>query len=179
MAPGEDDGVVVAADGDEWPDYVEDWDAHPEEKHDQVLEIATKIKAIGAAWLKKALASSDATEYRHSQNKFLKAIRYIEAVDPTPEVNKDLSYEWKKQFFALKIACLSNHALASMKLEEWSLTQKSTTRILDIVETLAEHTKKHPDQALEVSVADQTKALFRLSNLLFLIFSRHQSFQAT
>ena len=166
LAPGQDDCVVVPADGDEWPDYVEDWDSHPEEKHDKVLEVAAKIKGIGAVWLKKALSSNDAADFRHSQNKFLKVIRYLEAVDPTPEANKDLSYEWKKQFFALKIACLSNHSLACMKLEEWSQTQKSTNRILELVQTLDEHCKKNPDQPLQVSVADQTKALFRLSNFL-------------
>ncbi|KAJ3302941.1 hypothetical protein HDV03_004453 [Kappamyces sp. JEL0829] len=177
LLDGQDDGVALPQDGDEWPDWVDDWDLHPEEKHDEVLDIATKIKTVGSNYLKKALASGDKAEYHTSQKKFLKAIRYIESVDPTPQETKELPYEWKTKFFALKIACLSNHALASMKLQDWSATFKSADRVLDISQTLADHTKKHPDAPLAVSEADQCKALFRRGESASLM-SRNQAIES-
>ena len=162
LLEGEPDGVPVPADGDEYPDYVEDYSDSPEEKYEEFLVIATKIKELGSAALKKALASSEASEYRYSQQKFLKAVRYLEAVDPSPQDTKELPYDWKKKFFALKVACLSNHSLAAMKLEDWETCKKSAERVVDIGETLAHYSLKNTDTPLSVSDSDKTKAYLRI-----------------
>ena len=161
LLEGESDGVPIPADGDAYPDYVEDFSDSPEEQYEKFLEIATKIKEIGSAILKKGLAANDVLQFRSSQVKFLKAIRYLEAVDPSPQDTKDLPYEWKRKFFSLKIACLSNHSLASMKLEEWDKCKKSAERVIEIGETLQEYSKRNADTPLSITNSDNAKAYLR------------------
>lgn len=103
LAEGEDDGIVAAADGDIWPDFIEDNATKPEDDPEAFLEIATKIKLIGATYLKSSLNSADERGFVTSQEKFMKAISYLEAIDPTPEDSKDLSLDFKKKFISLKV----------------------------------------------------------------------------
>lgn len=97
----------------------------------------------------------------------MKAVRYLEAVDPTPQDTKELPYEWKQAFFALKVACLSNHALASMKLEAWDACKTSASRIIDIASTLDAYSKANPETPLLVSDADKGKAHLRCGMAFF------------
>jgi peptidyl-prolyl isomerase D len=159
---GEDDGVIVPTDGDDLPDYLEDFEMEIEKNEEKFLEIGEKLKSIGNTYLKKALVSKDSNEFALAQAKYLKAIRYIEAVDATPQDSESLTFEFKKTFFGLKISCLSNHALASINLQEYDAAQKSASRILDVATTLAEHTKSNPSEPLEVSDKDKGKAYFRV-----------------
>lgn len=69
LKEGEDDGVIVPDDGDQYPNYVEDFPESPEENYQKFLEISTSIKGIGAAFLKKGLASSNPNDYKTSQQK--------------------------------------------------------------------------------------------------------------
>jgi peptidyl-prolyl isomerase D len=164
---GSNDGVPTPVDGDELPDYVEDHELKIEENADKFMEFAAQIKAIGNCVLKKALSSSDKNEYHIAQKKYLKAVRYLEAIDPTPYDTDDLSIDFKKQYYALKVSCLSNHALASLNIQDYDQAEKSANRILDIAETLKNHSKVVPKDALSVSDADKAKALFRLGTCLY------------
>jgi peptidyl-prolyl isomerase D len=162
---GADDGVPVDADGDELPDYVEDHVLPIEGNADKFLEFAAHIKSIGNTFLRKALASGSLDEYRVAQTKYLKAIRYLEAIDPTPYDTDDLSLDFKKEYYSLKVSSLSNHALASLNSQQYDQAEKSSSRILDIAETLSNNSKTA--DALSVSDSDKAKALFRLGTCLY------------
>jgi peptidyl-prolyl isomerase D len=166
LEDGQDDGVIAPTDGDILPDFVQDNDESPEDSPEKFLEYGQLIKGFGNSLLKRALAGEKEC-FLSAQKKYAKAIRYIEAIDPTPEDNTAFSLEFKQSFYALKVSCLSNQTLAFINLENYDQGQKCAERILDIAERLQNWTAKTPKEPLRVSDADKGKALFRLGTCLF------------
>jgi peptidyl-prolyl isomerase D len=167
LKEGEDDGVPVPTDGDTLPDYVEDCDKKIEEHPDEFLEWAKKLKEIGNTNLKAGLASKEETHFEWAKKKYSKAIRYLEAIDPTPEDNHQFSAEFKQQYFALKVSCLSNLTLSHIQLQDFAAGQKSAERILDIASRLETYSTGKNATPLSVSAADKGKAYFRLATCLY------------
>ncbi|KAI8896980.1 cyclophilin-like domain-containing protein [Globomyces pollinis-pini] len=163
----EDDGIKIPTDGDIYPNYLEDHELKPEEHPEKFLQFGMEIKSIGNTQLKLGLASNDTLAFMNARKKYEKAIRYIEGIDPTPQDNKDLSYDFKKNFFALKVSCLSNHSMASIKLSDWAAAQKSAQRILDVSDTLKTYMLTNEKEPLSVSDADLAKSMYRLGLCAF------------
>ncbi|XJO78868.1 hypothetical protein BDV3_003244 [Batrachochytrium dendrobatidis] len=170
LAEGEEDGIPIPDDGDVLPEYTEDHDLIPEDHPTEYIAFASQIKTIGNTLLKQALASTDPTAaqsfFSKAIAKYEKAVRYLEAINPSPEEATELTYEAKLEFFALKVSCLSNLSLASGKISDWAGQQRYSERILSIAETLATYTVKHSTTPLMVTPADQSKAYFRVGQAL-------------
>eukprot|EP00842_Homolaphlyctis_polyrhiza_P006655 jgi/Hompol1/6991/HPOL_002398-RA len=167
LAEGEDDGVPPPADGDVLPEFPDDSDVIPEDHPQEFLEHCAKIKALGNTLLKQALAAPAGSQesvnlFMAAIKKYQKAVRYLEAINPSPEDIEELDHAFKIEFFALKVSCLSNQSLAFSKLEQWESELSTSQRILSIAETLAAYTARKPTAPLTVSPADQSKAYFRV-----------------
>ena len=162
LAEGQDDGCVLAADGDAIPDYPEDCEADPEDSADKFIQFAAEIKLLANKLLKDAISAKDASGFKKAVAKYNKAIRYLEAINPSPEDCEGLTHEQKTLFFSLKVSCLSNLALAQSKMLGWETCLATCERIMDIADTLLHYTAKNPTTPLSVSPADQSKALFRM-----------------
>jgi peptidyl-prolyl isomerase D len=167
VVEGDNDGVPDPLDGDVLPNYVEDWDKKPEENPNESIEIVTKLKEIGNGSLKAGLATMEPTKFEHAKQKYKKAIRYLEAIDPTPEDNEQFSLEFKQTYFALKVSILSNLTMSFMQLKDFANGKATAERIIDIGTRLDECTKQNPKVSLSLSAADKGKAHFRLSTCLF------------
>ncbi|KAI8988657.1 peptidyl-prolyl cis-trans isomerase D [Pilobolus umbonatus] len=136
LAEGEDDGVPVNADGDNYEEYPDDHEGPKEPK--DILEIASKLKDIGNNYFKKG-------DYQNASSKYIKAVRYLNekpAFDDTDP--KDLP----SKFAAIKIPCYLNRAMSDLKLGENRDCIKYTTMVLEY------------DPAY-VKTTDKTKAYFR------------------
>ncbi|KAI8929139.1 cyclophilin-like domain-containing protein [Entophlyctis helioformis] len=160
LAAGESDGIVQPDDGDVMPEYPEDYDLEPE---------THSLKGLGATVLKAAMAGgadNAARKYADAIAKFEKAVRYLEAVNPSPEEADELDHDTKTRFFAIKVSCLSNISLAASKIADWTKAERASDRILGIASTLAEYSARVPPPAgtpaLGVSAALVAKAQFRV-----------------
>ncbi|KAJ3249586.1 peptidyl-prolyl cis-trans isomerase cpr6 [Chytriomyces hyalinus] len=142
----------VAVDGDIYEDFPEDQATDAEGlKPDELLKIAGLVKTVGTDYFKKG-------EYAAASVKYEKAVRYLIEVHPDPEDLAELTIEQKKLYFSLKVSCLLNIAMCNLKLANWAVVVKETSKVL----SLGDRLKKRSD-GLEssVSVNDRTKALFR------------------
>ncbi|KAL2915800.1 peptidyl-prolyl cis-trans isomerase cpr6 [Polyrhizophydium stewartii] len=171
LAEGEDDGVPPPADGDALPDYPEDHDLAGEDHPKEFIAFAAGIKAVANTLLKQGLAEKPESEqaaelFRRAAEKYHKGVRYLEAVNPSPEDAAELDHAAKTEFFALKVSLLSNLGLAYTKLGEWFKAQNASERVLSIAETLTAYTARNPTTPLLVTPADQGKAMFRLGQAL-------------
>lgn len=137
LAEGEDDGVPIPADGDKYEDFPEDENLD-ELNNDQLLEIATQLKAIGNDYFKKS-------EFDLAFKKYDKAIRYLnEKSDMEGKDPKEVT----AQFTAAKIPCYLNKAMCGLKLNQPKASIAATTIVLEYDESL-------------LKPADITKAYFR------------------
>ncbi|KAI8070313.1 peptidyl-prolyl cis-trans isomerase D [Thamnidium elegans] len=136
LAEGEDDGVPVSADGDNYEEFPDDHEGPKEPK--DVLEIASKLKDIGNGYFKKG-------EYESASRKYLKAIRYL---NEKPAFDDEDPEELRVKFAAVKIPCFLNRAMCDIKLGENADCIKVTSMVLEYD---AKYLKK----------ADITKAYYR------------------
>ncbi|CAO3633285.1 unnamed protein product [Cunninghamella echinulata] len=137
LAEGEDDGVPVPADGDKYEDFPEDENPNGI-PNDQLLDIATKLKAIGNDYFKKA-------DYELAFKKYDKAIRYL---NEKPAFDDQDPKDLPAKFAAVKIPCYLNKAMCGLKLNRPKDSVTATTIVLDYDESL-------------LKPADITKAYFR------------------
>ncbi|KAJ3273991.1 hypothetical protein HDV01_003661 [Terramyces sp. JEL0728] len=156
LLPDQDDGIVE--DGDKYADYVEDNEKRPDDHPDEYLQYADEIKAFGSELLKEALKSNDQMVYQKARTKFLKSIRYLESVDPIPLENDELSQEYKQKYYDIKLSCLSNITLASLKLADYADVTKKSERVFEIIDLIRDKFK--------VSL-DTTKINYRLGFSLY------------
>ncbi|KAH9270651.1 hypothetical protein BASA83_007259 [Batrachochytrium salamandrivorans] len=169
LAEGEDDGVAVPVDGDALPDYPEDNDLVAEDHPAEYVAFSTQIKAAGNILLKQALAMADPVSasglFSQAVEKYKKSVRYLEAVNPSPEDAAELTHDAKIEFFFVE-SVITVQYVAYTKLADWPNAQRSSERILSIAETLAVYTAKHSTAPLTVTPADQSKALFRIGQAM-------------
>ncbi|KAJ3411678.1 peptidyl-prolyl cis-trans isomerase cpr6 [Chytridiales sp. JEL 0842] len=151
LAEGEDDGVAVGADGDAYEDFPEDERPGVEKPAAELLKIAGDVKGYGNDLFKKA-------DYKSAIQKYQKAIRYLNEINPSPEDLQDLSLDDKKLFFSIKVSSLLNAAMCHLKLTQWSEAAKEAGRVLDLHKTLSSRTDA---LSTVVTTTDRTKALFR------------------
>ncbi|KAI8844944.1 peptidyl-prolyl cis-trans isomerase [Chytridium lagenaria] len=146
LMPG-DDGVVAKQDGDVYEDYPEDQFVGREEEAgpDELMKILETLRRLGM-------------NYKSAAEKYQKAVRYLNELNPSPEDIKELTFEHKKQYFLIKVSSLLNTAMSHLKLQKWQLAVNDATKVLDLHTTLSGRT-----DGLEtlVSVQDLTKARFR------------------
>lgn len=119
LAEGEDDGIPVHEDGDNFEEFPDDHEG-PKEPTD-ILEIATKLKDIGNAYFKKA-------DYANASRKYLKAIRYL---NDKPAFDETDPEDLPGKFAAIKIPCFLNRAMCDLKLNENADCIKVTTMVLE------------------------------------------------
>ncbi|KAJ3193254.1 hypothetical protein HK101_005153 [Irineochytrium annulatum] len=149
LLPGESDGVVARSDGDAYEDFPED--QGKDLKPDELLRIASELKALGNDLFKKG-------DHAAAAAKYVKAVRYLQEIHPSPEDIAELTAEQKKMFFATKIPATLNTAMCYLKLQRWSKAAAECTKVLDLNSTLSART----DELREtVTNADLTKAHFR------------------
>ncbi|CAG8782466.1 18662_t:CDS:2, partial [Acaulospora morrowiae] len=129
----EDENIETteSADGDIYEDWPDDQPEKSEPK--ELLQIAKKVKEIGNDYFKKS-------DYSTAFKKYAKAIRYLEEVDETSELEDEVN--------ALKIPCYLNKAACALKFQSWKDTIEATNAVLEMKQ-----------EAL--SVTDKTKALYR------------------
>jgi peptidyl-prolyl isomerase D len=114
LEPDQDDGVPPPADGDELPDYPQDHPVEAESDPKLFVQLASQIKLFGNAALKQGLnaSSSDATLlFERAVEKYNKAVRYLDAIHPTPEDSDEMTHELKVEFYAIKVSSFLNLAL--------------------------------------------------------------------
>ncbi|KAG2202994.1 hypothetical protein INT47_013210 [Mucor saturninus] len=136
LAEGEDDGIPVSDDGDDFEEFPDDYEG-PKEPTD-IVEIASKLKDIGNSYFKKG-------DYEKASRKYLKAIRYL---NDKPAFDEEDPEELRVKFASVKIPCFLNRAMCGIKLGENSDCIKVTTMVLEYD---AKYLKK----------ADITKAYYR------------------
>lgn len=119
LAEGEDDGVPVNDDGDNYEEFPDDHEGPKEPK--DILEIASKIKDIGNTYFKKG-------DYENAAKKYLKAIRYL---NEKPAFDEEDPEELRVKFAAIKIPCYLNRAMCCIKLGENTECIKVTTMVLE------------------------------------------------
>ncbi|PVU96201.1 hypothetical protein BB561_001327 [Smittium simulii] len=129
LGPNEDDGVTSlnSVEGDNYPDYPEDYtlpegtEAIPTE---DILTIATNLKALGSEYLKKSQCDIAVKLYT-------KATRYL---DEFSAFDKDNDPEGllKPKFYALRVPILSNICFALIKLQRYSECIDKTTVLIDM-----------------------------------------------
>ncbi|TPX65861.1 hypothetical protein SpCBS45565_g04865 [Spizellomyces sp. 'palustris'] len=151
IAEGADDGVPPPTDGDGYEEYPEDMGE--EKPADDLLKIAGEVKALGNEKFKIG-------DYNVAAEKYNKAVRYLNAVHPSPEDVKELSLEQKKTFFSTKTSCLLNTAMCHLKLTSWRKAASSASLVLDLAKSLENQTD------LSVSSGDLCKAYFRRGQAL-------------
>lgn len=95
--------VAPAADGDNYPEYVED--SEKPLTDDDKLAAGEAIRSIGNEYFKKG-------EYLKATDKYKKALRYLGEVLDTSAVHQSLKDK--------KVACNSNMAMCYIKLAKWS-----------------------------------------------------------
>ncbi|KAI7883353.1 peptidyl-prolyl cis-trans isomerase D [Lichtheimia hyalospora FSU 10163] len=133
---GADDGVPAPTDGDAYEEYPEDYEG-PKEDND-LVQIATQLKAIGNDYFKKG-------DYNNASAKYDKAIRYL---NEKPMFDAEDTEEFRKNYSAVKIPCLLNRAMCALKLGENKEAIKATTTVIDY-------------DAKYLKDTDVTKAFFR------------------
>lgn len=99
---GADDGVPAPVDGDAYEEFPED--LGEEKPADDLLRIVGEIKLLGNTKFKNG-------DFNGAVDKYSKAIRYLNAIHPSPEDLKELSAEQKKTFYSTKVSCLLNTAM--------------------------------------------------------------------
>ncbi|KAJ3109581.1 hypothetical protein HDU96_007184 [Phlyctochytrium bullatum] len=152
LLAGQDDGVAVTQDGDAYEDFPEDQFANTSTPEpDTLIKIGGEIKAIGNELFKKG-------NHAGAAQKYLKAVRYLHELHPSPEDLTELTFEQKKQFFTTKVSSLLNTSMCYLKLQKWSQAASEASKVLSLHETLAGRT-----DGLESLITEQdlTKARFR------------------
>ncbi|CEP10276.1 hypothetical protein [Parasitella parasitica] len=119
LAEGEDDGIPVAKDGDDYEEFPDDHEG-PRELSD-IIDIASKLKAIGNDYVKKK-------EYEIAAKKYLKAIRYL---NDKPAFDEEDPEELRAKYVDVKICCFLNRARCDLELGDNSDCLKVTTMVLD------------------------------------------------
>ncbi|KAI8643550.1 peptidyl-prolyl cis-trans isomerase D [Parasitella parasitica] len=136
LAEGEDDGIPVHEDGDNYEEFPDDHEGSRELA--ALIEIASKLKEIGNAYFKKG-------DYENAARKYLKAIRYL---NDKPAFDEEDPEELRVEYSGLKISSFLNRAMCDLKLGNNSDCLKVTTMVLDY-------------DAKYVKDADKTKAYYR------------------
>jgi len=104
LFPGQDDGVLVPTDGDEFPGYPEDSNIKNEDV-ERIIEIAENLRQIG----NKLFGVSD---YSGAVAKYQKAVRYIDYA-------RDVSEEQAAKLKVAKGPCFANSAACYLKLNQY------------------------------------------------------------
>ncbi|ORX57457.1 peptidyl-prolyl cis-trans isomerase D [Hesseltinella vesiculosa] len=133
---GADDGVPVPSDGDAYEDFPEDQNAEMEPE--EILTIASNLKAIGNDYFKKG-------EYDFAYKKYDKAIRYL---NEKPAFDAEDPKDLPAKFAAIKVPCYLNKAMCALKLNQAKQAIQAATIVLEQDEALLKPT-------------DLTKAYFR------------------
>ncbi|KAI7907147.1 peptidyl-prolyl cis-trans isomerase D [Cokeromyces recurvatus] len=136
LAEGEDDGIPVSEDGDNYEEFPDDHEG-PKELGD-IIEIASKLKDIGNSYFKKG-------DFEKASKKYLKAIRYLNF---KPAFDEEDPEELRVKYASIKIPCFLNRAMCDLKLGDHSDCLKVTTMVL-------EYDRKY------LKNTDFTKAYFR------------------
>ncbi|KAI8825210.1 peptidyl-prolyl cis-trans isomerase D [Fimicolochytrium jonesii] len=154
LTPGQDDGVPTPTDGDVYEEYPEDMPGDADKPAEEMLDIAGKVKVFGNEAFKKA-------EYRKAVEKYEKAVRYLNAIHPSPEDLEELSVEQKQTFFAIKVSCLLNSAMCHLKVTSYRPAVDTTTQVLDLSQKLAPYAP-----TFSITPSDKCKAHFRRGQAL-------------
>jgi peptidyl-prolyl isomerase D len=106
LAPGEDDGIPVRADGDIYEDYPEDYKGSKEPE--DLLRIAGELKVAGNANFKKGDVAAALESYS-------KGVRYLDELHPNPaDIDvQELSLEKKRDFYSLRTSLMLNSAMVT------------------------------------------------------------------
>ena len=119
LAEGQDDGIPVSDDGDDYEEFPDDHEGSREPK--DILDIASKLKDIGNGYFKKA-------DYNNASKKYLKAIRYL---NDKPAFDEEDPKDLPEKFAAVKIPCFLNRAMCDLKLGDNADCIKVTTMVLE------------------------------------------------
>ncbi|RKO92499.1 putative peptidylprolyl isomerase D, partial [Blyttiomyces helicus] len=152
LLPNEDDGIPPPTDGDLYEDYPEDMGTG-EQAPAELLRIAGAVKTLGNDLFKRG-------EYGPAIEKYAKAVRYLNALHPSPEDVEGIEAADKKTLFGIKTSSLLNTAMCELKLTKWRDAILTTDTVLDLSKTLA----AFPDLAL--APTDICKAHFRRAQAL-------------
>ncbi|KAJ3087710.1 hypothetical protein HK102_010466, partial [Quaeritorhiza haematococci] len=154
---GADDGVPPPEDGDLYADYPEDQPlAEAKDENDissqprEFSKIATECKAMGNELFKKG-------EYEKAVAKYEKAVRYSEAVHPSPEDIDELDEAAKKTLISVVVSSSLNAAMCHLKVSAYPSAISTATRVLGIIDRIP--SSKYP--TLAPTDSDKCKALFR------------------
>ncbi|CAO3645084.1 unnamed protein product [Mucor fragilis] len=119
LAEGEDDGIVVNDDGDNYEEFPDDHEG-PKELAD-IVEIAGKLKDVGNGYFKKG-------DYENAARKYLKAIRYLNF---KPAFDEEDPENLRVKYAGVKIPCFLNRAMCDLKMGDYSDCLKVTTMVLE------------------------------------------------
>ncbi|KAJ3101105.1 hypothetical protein HK100_004599 [Physocladia obscura] len=142
------DETAAANSGDTYEDYPEDDGGI---SAPDAVRIAGEVKNVGT-WLFKD------GEYALAKGKYEKAVRYLDAVGLDLEDSENVEVSVRKEWVALKVACLLNVAMCALKLSQHVSAISECTNVLATRERLTSRT-----DGLEsvVTRMDAAKALFR------------------
>ncbi|RCH78918.1 peptidyl-prolyl cis-trans isomerase cpr6, partial [Rhizopus stolonifer] len=118
LAEGEDDGIPVPADGDDYEEFPDDHEG-PKELAD-IVEIAGKLKDIGNQYFKKG-------ELENASRKYTKAVRYLNF---KPAFDAEDPEDLRVKYSAIKIPCFLNRAMCALKLGDNAACIKATTTVV-------------------------------------------------
>ncbi|KAI8374839.1 peptidyl-prolyl cis-trans isomerase D [Blakeslea trispora] len=118
LAEGEDDGIPVHADGDNYEEFPDDHEG-PKELVD-IVEIAGKLKDIGNDYFKKG-------DHQNASKKYTKAVRYLNF---KPAFDEEDPEELRVKYNAVKVPCYLNKAMCALKLGEYNACIKATTNVI-------------------------------------------------
>ncbi|CAJ1035478.1 Cyclophilin type peptidyl-prolyl cis-trans isomerase/CLD, putative [Leishmania lindenbergi] len=128
--------VVLAADGDMYPDYPEDVESPMDDA--KRIAAAEEIRQIGNSYFTSAA-------FDLAIDKYSKAVRYLNQVE-----NKDDHAEVDKKL----IACYNNSAMCAIKLERWSEARQTASLALSVDAKNAKALFRRGTAALSTGDAD-------------------------
>ncbi|KAI8982391.1 peptidyl-prolyl cis-trans isomerase D [Mycotypha africana] len=136
LAEGEDDGIPVAEDGDNYEEFADDHEG-PKELPD-LVRIASQLKDIGNNYFKKGA-------YEQASRKYLKAIRYLNF---KPAFDEEDPEDLRVQYASIKLSSYLNRAMCDLKLND-------NADCINLTSLVLEYDAKY------VKDTDRTKAYFR------------------
>ena len=157
-----EDGLIIPKDGDYLCDFASDHYLEIETNELEYLNLAKIIKESGSYYLKLALKSRDGGQLLQARDKYLKAIRYIDFVDPTPIESESLSLSYKDIYVQLKVQILNNLSMTALEQKDYLQAMAYSQRVLEMQQAI-----QAANLELNVTLKDLQKAMYRIGLCLF------------